>query len=239
MKTYKTICTGLCVLLISIGLLSTTSFTTFNACDYADSGIRFIKVQTETALNAKSMTMLRFFSGKALKSLHRTKLNFVDCGCTHADRHLDLVEQNLELAIASKAFVKARQHLQIVVSSSDESIDLLEAFSKVETSYYGDDILTLNTKTNMELQGGIPLLAKAREREQQVERSLEDFKLSLEEVLRTSECEEAYSFLNKVYKQSRTILEQGYLNDSKKYYHERVMQISGKAMMALEGCPTK
>lgn len=215
------------------------SFKNYNACEYADSSINFIKIQTETALSSKSHTMMKFFSGKALKSMKTTKSNFNECGCFEADRHLTLVEQNLLLSMRAEQQLTTRQHLLIVLSSVNATIEMLDDFENGAQSYYGSGILTLNTKTNMELQGGVALLPKAVEKEQMVEASLDDFRKSLANVVSHVECEEAFRFISKIHQEAKNKLEIEKLTDSKKLYHQRVMEIAHESLLKLDGCPAK
>ncbi|NKI32982.1 hypothetical protein [Croceivirga thetidis] len=238
MKTYKTIILIICIILAIIGFLMMAAFKSYNACEYAGSSINFIKIQTETALNSKSHTMMKFFSGKALKSMKATKSNFNECGCLTADRHLTFVEQNLLFAMRAPQLLKSKQHLLIVLSGVNESIELLEDFEN-DVSYYGESILTLNTKTNIELQGGVAFLPKAKEKELQVEASLEEFQKSISKVVNEVECEEAFRFISNIHNEAKNKITFENLSDSKKFYHTRVMEIAQKALVELEGCPAK
>ena len=220
-------------------MLMMAAFRSLNACEYADSSINFIKIQTETALSSKSHTMMKFFSGKALKSMKSTKSNFNECGCTEADRHLTLVEQNLLFSMRAKQQLTSRQHLLIVLSSVNATIEMLDDYENGTQSYYGSGILTLNTKTNMELQGGVALLPKAVEKEQLVEASLEEFQKSLAKVVSDVECEEAFRFISKIHQEAENKLEIENLTDSKKLYHQKVMKIAHENLLKLDGCPAK
>lgn len=237
MKTYKKIIFIICVILAIIGFVMMAAFKPFNACEYAGSSINFIKIQAETALSSKSHTMMKFFSGKALKSMKTTMTNFNDCGCTNASRHLTLVEQNLRFAMKAPQLLKSKQHLLIVLSGVNESIAMLEDYENGTESYYGDHILTLNTKTNIELQGGVAFLPKAKEKELQVENSLNDFQKSIDKVVNHVECEEAFQFISKIHQESKTKIEMEPQTDSKKYYHKRIMEITEEALKDLGGCP--
>lgn len=216
-----------------------TAFSSYNACNYAGSSINFIKIQAETALSSKSHVMMKFFSGKALKSMKSTKSNFNECGCTEADRHLTLVEQNLLFALRAPKLLKSKQHLLIALSGVDASIDMLEDYEDGTPSYYGDDMLTLNTKTNVELQGGVVLLPKAKEKEQQIEASLSEFEKSLSKVVSHVECTEAFRFVSQIHRDAKNKLEIENLTDSNKLYHTRIMEIAHAALLQLEGCPAK
>ena len=204
----------------------------------ANSDITAIKEHTQRALETQSLEMAKYHGFKALSSLEKTKTHLNDCGCEPALQTAKDTEFNLKKAVRSKELEDTKGYLKLALQNTLITLDALQNFQQEYTSTYGDDILVMNTKEVLNEQGGI-MVSPAQEMQQKMDQSLTEFETSLEAVVQHVDCEDAFSFINKIITKSNRNLERGTLTKAQRQYHTRVKTISLDALKKLEGCPTK
>lgn len=212
------------------------SFTNYNACEYASTGIDFVKTQTQTALEANDLAMVKFFTYKALNTIDKTKTNFIDCGCEEASGPIDMVEKNLKLVALANNLDETKKFLNVALQSTILSMQLLREHEEKNSSFYGDDVLVMNTKSSFQETGRIEK-PRGQAIEDQVNKSLKDFKTSLDNVVAHVECADAFTFISKLHKKAKEDLKNPGLSESEKVYHQKVKEIAYTALLSLEGCP--
>ncbi len=236
MTTYKRIILLLCAILGLLGFLLMVSFKGLDACEYANTSIDFVKTQTQTALQAKDLNMVKLFSNKALNTMAKTKTNFIDCGCVSATETIDHIEKNLTLVSRSKNLKESKTFLKAALQSTLLSIALLREYEEEKDSFYGDDVLVMNTRSAIDEQGGI-ITPRGKVHEEKIRKSLVEFRESLANVIKYVECTEAFSFISKIHRKAKNDLEDPALSDNEKFYHEQIRDISYQALLQLDGCP--
>lgn len=238
MKSYQKILPILGIILGLLGLLLALSFTTINACQLANVDALSIKKHTQTALKTNSLEMARYHAFKALNGMEKARANFSDCGCEPALKTVKDAEMHLKNATRSKSLEDSKSYLKLALQNTLVAIDALKRFEEEYTSNYGDDILVMNTKEVLNEQGGI-LLTPAKQLQRTMEKSLAEFENSLDAVVNYVDCEDAFSFINRIVSKSNAHLERKTLTQAQHKYHLEVRTIALDALLKLEGCPKK
>jgi len=238
MKTYRRTVLITAGVLGFIALLVMASFTTFNACAFANQNTEFIKIHTQLAIEAPDFEKSKYHAYKALKGINKTKNNFKDCGCENALINIKQAEHNLKQATKTNSLEASKSFLQTALKSTITSIDALEEFEDVDNTTYGNDVLVLNTKQVLNEQGGV-ILPKAKRLKEAIELNVSQFEKSLQNVLEHVECEDAFNFISKLHAKTKERLDDKSLSEAKIYYHGRVKEITYSALLSLEGCPAK
>ncbi|WP_133248438.1 hypothetical protein [Flagellimonas aquimarina] len=235
MKTKKIILFIVFILGV-IGLLLMTSFTTRNACEYANSNIEYIKSQTEKAIIADGFEMSKYHVYKALNAIEKSRLNFVDCGCEGTIESLEKALFYLKEATKAESFNDSKKSLHIALESTTIGIKVLKTFEEEHSSSYGNNMLVLNTKDAIDQHNPI-LMPQGEELRQHVHNCLLGFETSLDNVVNQVECKEAQGFITKIHEEARLTLLNTGLSEPKKQYYQRVKTIAHDALARLEDCP--
>ena len=115
------------------------------------------------------------------------------------------------------------------------SLDELEEHELMHNSEYANDLLAINTtevtkaKLSMKQPSGKLL-------EQKIDRALINFQNSLEEVVVSVDCKEAYEFATRIFVHCEQQLLRPNLTEAKKYYNLRTKEITAEALKKLEHC---
>lgn len=229
MKTrYFTLCM-LCIYTLS-------SFT-FNskACDYAGSNIGYVKSQTQRAIEAEDINSARFFAYKALNAIEKSKKQFEACGCDYAVKSIYEGLDNLKKATRISSLNGTKILLRRALENALGSLEALEEHDELHNGPYASDVLALNTKASEEAklimkQPVGPALQK------RIDMSLLNYEKSLNTVVLTVECKEAYAFAIKIYKNCEEQLLKADLTEAKKYYNLRTKEITAEALAKLQAC---
>ncbi|MGX1929556.1 hypothetical protein [Flagellimonas sp. 2504JD4-2] len=234
MKTRKIIL--LIVFIIGIlSLLLMASFTTRNACEYASSNIEYIKGHVQKAIIADEFEMSRYYAFKALNGIEKTRLNFLDCGCSGAIESLEKAVMYLKSATVTKSFDDSKEWLHLALENTVIGIKVLRVFEQETSSLYGNDLLVLNTRDASKNEVGTPL--PMGNLKKLVHNCLLGFESSLGKVVTDVECQEANRFISKIHEDAQTTLLKTELTVAKKEYHQRVKTIAQEALNRLGECP--
>lgn len=238
MKTYRKVVLLIATILGVLFLLLMASFTTINACAFANQHSVFIKSQTQLAIESSDLEQAKYYAYKALKGINKTKNNFKDCGCENALVNIKQAEQNLKQATKTNSLEASKSFLQTALKSTMISINALEEFEDGDNTTYGNDVLVLNTKQVLNEQGGV-ILPKAKRLKEAIDLNVSQFEQSLQNVLEHVECGDAFNFISKIHTKTKEKLGDKSLSEAKIYYHGRVKEITYNALLSLEGCPAK
>ena len=214
------------------------SAKSYNPCEFANTNIDFVKTQTQTALEARDINIVKLFTNNALDIIEQTKSDFMDCGCVEATEPINSIKENLDAVTQSKELAQSKAYLKAALQSVMLSIELLRDYEDDNSSFYGNDVLVMNTTTAIDEQGGI-VVPKGKAREQMVNNSLEEFKNSIEGVIKDVPCEEAFFFISKLHKNAKAELTSVSLSENERIYHEKVRDIAYQALLKLNGCPVE
>lgn len=220
------------ILLISLpGLI----FATDNACDYASSNIGFVKTQTERAIAAEDVNQSRYFAYKALNAIEKSKDQLKECGCEYAYKNIVEGLDNLKKATRVTSLQGTRILLKRALDNTLGSLDALEQHEELHKSKYASDVLAMNTRTS-EQNRLKALQPQGKALENKIDQFLEDYRLSLDKVVKSVECKEAYAYAIKVYEHCEQQLLNGDLTEAKKYYNLKTQEITAEALKELENC---
>ena len=236
MKTYKRVIFIICTILGLIGFWMMVAFTNYNSCEYANTNIDFVKTQTQTALEANDINIVKLFTNNALDAIDQTKSTFIDCGCLEATDPINSIEKNLKLVTRATKIEESKDLLKVALQNVVLSIKLLREHEEENTSFYGNDVLEMNTKSSLDRQGGI-VLPKGKAREELIYESLTEFKISIDNVVKNVDCEDAFFFISKIHKNAKRDLNNISLSENERFYHEKVRDIAYQALLKLDGCP--
>ena len=217
------------------GLFLTASFKATNACEYANSNMEYIKDQTETAISASELQIAKYYAYKAISGIEKTRSNFDACGCQEAITSLDNALSNLKEATKADTHTTSKQALHKALKNTEKGIKELQNFGLSVNDVYGDDMLVFNTKEVLNAQGGI-LLPKGKLLEQQIHNGLKDFEISIDNVIKQLDCDEARRFIKKTYDNASIKLLDTDLTKPKKIYHQRVKTITKNALSKIKDC---
>ncbi|WP_146129892.1 hypothetical protein [Flagellimonas meridianipacifica] len=222
--------------LLGIQSLSlTASFKATNACEYANSNMEYIKDQTETAISSPELQITKYYAYKAINGIEKTRSNFNACGCQEAISSLDDVLINLKEATKADTHSSSKQALQKALKNTLKGIRELKDFGLTVNNVYGDNMLVLNTKEVLDAQGGI-LLPEGKQLEQQIHNGLRNFEISIDNIIKQLDCDEARRFIKKTYENASIKLLDTDLTKPKKIYHQRVKTITKNALAKIEDC---
>ena len=220
------------ILLISLPSLL---FATDNACDYAGSNIGFVRSQTEKAIAAGDVNQSRYFAYKALNAIEKSREQLKECGCEYAYNSILEGLDNLKKATRATSLQGTRILLQRALDHTLGSLDALEQHEELHKSKYASDVLAMNTRTAEEDRlKAIQPQGKALEKK--IDQFLEDYRQSLDKVVRSVDCREAYAYATKVYEHCEQQLLNPELTEAKKYYNLKTQEITAEALKELENC---
>lgn len=205
------------------------------ACDYAGSNLGFVKSQTEKAIAAEDLNQSRYHAYKALNAIEKSREQLDECGCEYASKSILEGLDNLKKATRASSLQGTRIFLGRALDSTMGSIDALEQHDELHKSAYASDVLALNTKSSEEEKfRSIKPTGKALE--DKIDQFLVDYKNSLDRVVKSLDCKEAYAYASKVYDHCEQQLLNAKLTEAKKYYNLKTKEITAEALEELEGC---
>ncbi|MFC2147441.1 MAG: hypothetical protein WBM91_02705 [Eudoraea sp.] len=225
----------LCAILMFLVLFSMSSFDMTKACEYAGSNIGYIKSQTERALAAEDLNSSRFFAYKALNAIEKSKEQIEACGCDYAKESIYEGLDNLKKATRVSSLNSAKILLTRALDNSLGSLEAIREHDEHRESLYDNDMLAMNTKT-AEKEKLNMVMPVGKELERKIDLSLVNYQNSLNEVVNSVECKEAYEFASKIYAHCEQELLKPKLTEAKKYYNLRTKQITALALDKLKDC---
>ncbi len=222
------------ILAVSFVLMSSS---TNKACEYMGSNIGYIQKQTEKALNAPDLNTTRYYAYKALNAIEKSKEQFMACGCESAEQSISESLDHLKRATRVSSLTGTRLILEKVLSGIESSLQALEEHEEMHQSRYGSDQLSMNTReTYLEEQKGRIPVGKALQ--EKIDQALVNYQNSLEAVVNTVPCKEAYQLALKNYERCEEELLRPELTEAKKYYNLKTKEITALALEKLKDCST-
>ncbi|MGI9545871.1 MAG: hypothetical protein ACR2MM_01435 [Flavobacteriaceae bacterium] len=220
---------------IVIFLYSGLIIASDNACDYAGSNIDFVRSQTQKAIAAENLQQSKYFAYKALNAIEKSKKQLQECGCEYAFKSILEGLDNLKKATRVSTLVGARILLNRALDNTMGSLDALEQHDELHKSLYASDVLALNTKATEEHRLNL-IKPQGQVLEKKIDQFLEAYRKSLNKVVSSVPCKEAYSYASKVYEHCEQQLLNGKLTEAKKYYNLKTKEITAEAIKELGNC---
>ncbi|MAU17070.1 MAG: hypothetical protein CMH48_10275 [Muricauda sp.] len=227
------------IILIVVSLLDLwlmVSFRSYSACEFANSNIQFVKEQTEEALQAPDLKLSKYYAYRALNSIYKSKKSFSECGCKDAIININLASENLKEATKANTVEDLQVFLQIAMQNTLSGINALRTYGVDKNSKYGDKYLTMNTH-----ELGLPTSVLSAEEGQlvsmqRIEEHLTKFENSVIRIVENVECEKARPFIERMQNETIGKLANPSLTEKKQYYHNRVFEITDRALKQLVDC---
>jgi hypothetical protein len=227
MKQFYLLCI-LCVCTLSANTANT-------ACEYAGSNISYIKSQTQKAISAEDLNSSRYYAYKALNAIEKSRKQFEACSCDYAIKNIFESLDNLKKATRVSSLNGARILLKRALDNTFGSLEALEKHEELHGSRYASDVLAMNTVAS-EKQKMAMKKPEGEALRKQIDESLKSYKTSLDEVVRSVECRDAYTFAHRIYRHCEQELLKPDLTEAKKYYNLRTKQITSEALDKLKKC---
>ena len=205
------------------------------ACDYVGSNLGFVKSQTQKAIDSEDINFTRYYAYKALNAIEKSKAQFDACGCDYALKSINEGLDNLKKATRIGSLKGAKILLKRALESTYGSMEALEKHDELHVSLYASDVLAMNTKSANEEKLARKMPAE-KDLHQQIDRALVNFKNSLDEVVRSVNCREAFDFVQRIHSHCSQELLRKDLTPGKKYYNYRTKEITENALQKLKAC---
>ncbi|WP_373073243.1 hypothetical protein [Zeaxanthinibacter enoshimensis] len=209
-----------------------SSFGNKKDCVYAGSNISFIQSQTEKAIAATELKMSRYYAYKAINGIENSRKQMESCGCKEAR---DILLESLELLKRAAKADSMRGGKILLYQSLELTLETKEAINQHDLFHitpYTDELIKLDPAVAM----SDPSIKDTVAMQERIDRSLQGYKESLELVVETVNCEEAFAFAEKIYKHSEQQLLRKDLTEAQQYYHYRTQLITSRAMTRLLDC---
>lgn len=225
MKTgYHLLLLCLCILLSSFGKRED--------CAYAGSNISYIQSQTEKAIAVTELNMSRYYAYKAINAVENSRKQMESCGCKKAG---DILMESLELLKRAAKAGSMRGGKILLYKSLELTLETKEAIKQHELyhiSPYAVESLQVDAREIID----DPAIKDTVAMQERIDRSLQGYEESLDLVVETVNCEEAFDFAEKIYKFSEQQLLRKDLSEAQQYYHYRTQLITSRAMTRLLAC---
>ena len=207
------------------------------ACEYAGSNISFIKTQTQKAIAAEDLNLSRYHAYKALNAIEKSREQFEACNCEYANKNIFESMENLKRATKVSSLNGTKILLRRALDNALGSLEALEKHEELHGSRYASDVLAMNTREAGQRQKSMKLPEGPALR-QQIDQSLKNYEKSLQEVVRTVDCKDAYAFAHRIFRHCEAELLKPDLTEAKRYYNLKTKQITAKALDELKECVT-
>ncbi len=221
--------------ILILGIYGLYSFGPNKACDYLGSNIGYIQKQTQKAISAQDVNTSRYFAYKALNAIEKSKSQFEACGCDYAAKDLNESLDNLKKATRVSSLKGTRILLERALVNVQGSLEALTEHEEMHTSQYASDLLSINTKDAYYKKMSMQLpVGKALEKK--IDIALEAYQNSLDKVVNTVPCKEAYELAQRNFERCELELLKTDLTEAKRYYNLKTKEITAKALKKLEDC---
>ncbi len=207
------------------------------ACAYAGSNIGYIKTQTQKAIDAADLNSSRYFAYKALNAIEKSRKQLEACNCDYANKSIFESLDNLKKATRVSSLNGTKILLKRALEHVLGSLEALEEHDELHGSQYASDVLAVNTSAANKAKLGMKQ-PEGQALRKTIDQSLADYKNSLDEVVKTVDCKDAYAFAHRIFRHCEAELLKEDLTEAKKYYNLRTKQITEQALEKLKKCVT-
>lgn len=222
-------------LLLLCGLKQGMATPPENTCRNMESLLGFVEGHIRNGLEAEDLQMARYHTFKALNTLVKTSDRYGSCSCDFALERIRQCEAGLKLATRVNTLDGTQILLKRALKDIRATESALEAHDKTHTGAYDHELLAVNTLSAAPDSGRNPM--EMLELEAKIDKSLDAYRKSLDEVVQTVPCKEATQFVKRVYAHCEKQLLREDLSAAKRYYNIRTSEITAEALEELGGCP--
>lgn len=205
------------------------------ACMNTEAMIGFVKEQTGQALEEQDLSLIRYHAFKALNTIERSKAQLEACGCDYARKNLMESLENLKLSTRVTTLEGTRIPLARAMDYIAAAREALQQHERTHDRPFGQQLITVDNSVPTQTQAK-RILEEEKALESKIEKALQNYERSLNEVVEGVPCEEALVFVKRIYAHSQSQLERGDQTPAKKFYNLRTKEITEKAMARLGDC---
>ncbi len=229
MKTpYFTLCT------VVVFLFS--SFKPSEACNYAGSNLGYVKTQIEKAVAVSDINKSRFFTYKAIKSLHRSTEQFKACGCERADVEIEESVNNLKSAVKATSLNVTNTLLREALKNTINALEAINDHELHNSPYSSTELAMVKIVGDKKKLKPMAKRPKEKLLHKKIDASLSPYRKSLGKIVDSVNCKDARAYAEKVYKHCEQQLLRPNLSEGKKYYNLKTKEITAEAIERLRGC---
>lgn len=214
----------------AIGLSYLLSFSTFNACEVANSNVIFVKDQTQLALDNSDFQKSRYHAFKAINGIWKAKYSFSECDCDGLATNMELASKNLKEATKAQSKEDQEVFLKIAMQNTLTGMTAIKGYKKVSQV---DGTAKESVKENKVVDTSRKMVEEAYLN--QIEEALSKFEKSLNKVVELDDCQNAYKFIRAMQDETHEKLSKKDLTNRKIYYLTRVVEITNGALLKING----
>lgn len=215
-----------------------SSFNMNDACQYAASNINYVRTQTEAAISQTDINLVRYYTYKALGGIDKSNKQLAICGCEYASIGIEESSYQMKRAVKATSLVDAKKLLNKALETMLSSLEAIKNHD-LHVENPTKKLLAMNTGDN----NNIILISQKTDNEllqELIDTSLENYRISLDKVIETVDCNEARAFAERIYRNCEKELLKATLSEGKKYYNLKTQEITSKALTRLGACyPTR
>lgn len=208
------------------------AFKPTSACEYAGSNINFVKTQTEKALSKEDLNLIRYYTFKALNALEKSKKELEACKCEYASISVEESAYLLKRATRADDIKDSKELLKRSLQNTVSGIDALQIHDE-EHIIKKPKLLAINDDRGTNLNEG-PDNSEDISFKEKLDASLEKYRKSLDQVVRTVNCKDAKAFAKIIYDNCEQELLAKGLSEQKKYYNLRTQEITAEALIQIQ-----
>ena len=212
-----------------------SSFSSSEACNYAGANLNYVKARTEEAMATSDINKSRFYTYKAIKVIQTSTTRFDDCGCADAEVNIEESLINLKAATKATSINGTKILLQEALEQIEDAIDNLDQH-ELHDAEFSTEEFELSTETKTMLASTFTV---ETELHRQIDVTLENYTRSINKVVESVDCSEAYAYAKAVYDRCEKNLLAANLSEGKKYYNLRTKQITKEALSRIGDCGAK
>ena len=209
-----------------------------DACSNAGSLLGFIENHLQNALKADDLNLTRYHAYKALNTVEKSREQMQACGCDYAVRHMEQGVENLKMATRVSTVEGARILLRRALDDVRAGRDAFDEHDAKHDGPFDSELLRMNTLSDQATTGHAQPETEAEIRSH-IDQSLQSYESSLREVVEGVPCQEALTFVERIYAHCERQLLREDLSPAKRYYNLRTKELTESALDQLRSCSGK
>ncbi len=210
------------------------SFTPSEACSYLDSNMTYVQTQTNKAIEDHSIDKAKFYIYKAIKTIQKSSTKISECGCKDAEDNILKSLLNLKAAARAKSINGSKTLLKESLQNIYKALSNIAKHENHDYALVSKELKMENSISNQR-KSYISKYSTA-ELHRKIDISLQKFEASLNVVVDSLNCIDAYKFTKRVFEECEKELLKNNLSEGKKYYNLKTQQIASEALSRLGNC---
>ena len=221
-------------LLLLCGLQQGMATPPENACRNMELLLGSVEGHIRNGLESEDLQMARYHTFKALNTLVSSAQRYGSCSCDFALESIRQCEAGLKLATRVNTLDGTQILLKRALKDIRATESALETHDKTHTGAYETELLAVNTLSAAPHSGRNTM--EMLDLEAKIDKSLDAYRKSLDEVVQAVPCREATQFVQRVFAHCEKQLLREDLTAAKRYYNIKTREITVAALEKLEDC---